>query len=256
MDRRFILAGIALAIFAVVRRIFRRRIPVTSSVSRGDQRLEELLNKVDTTPDSPISFGYKISWLAVRTNKPEDVAASFTIDRLQPGNWRSGFIAAYNGGIFVTPAIHGWVLVVSSRLPSPETEKISDEWLRMAKSLSAKFGELQFFGTHQVVGYNAWSQFINGQEVRSYAFSGESGETLIDRGARTSGENELGHKYFDTLSPESKDDAYWDRKDLCYPDEDHVMELAGKWSINPSKLETLNLPVSVGWVGVLRRPAQ
>ena len=256
MDRRFILAGIALVVLVIVRRVFRRQKPVTPAVSRGDQRLEELLSKVDTTPDSPINFGYKISWLAVRTDKSEDVVASLTIDHLQPGNWRSGFIAAYNGGIFVTPAINGWVLVVSSRLPSPETEKISDEWMRMARSLSAKFGELQFFGTHRVVGYNAWAQFINGHEVRSYAFLGDSGETLIDRGARTSGENDLGYKYFDTLSPESKEEAYWERKELCFPDEDHVMELAGKWSVNPNTLETLNLPDSAGWVGVLRRPVQ
>ena len=257
MSRLFIFAGIVLLLLVSVRGARRRRVaPVAPAVDRSNQRLNQLFQDVDTKPDSPIGLGYKNSWLAVRSERSEAVISFLAIDRLQSGNWKSGCIAAYNGGMFVTPPINGWVLVFTSKIPTPDTESDAEEWTALMKSLSEKFGESQFFGTHRIVGYNAWAQFVHGHEVRAYAFSGESGETLVDRGARTEAEIELGYRYFDSNSHESKDDSYWDREDLCYPDEDHVMALAGKWSVNPSSIGELNLPQSIGWVGLPRRPMQ
>jgi hypothetical protein len=85
---------------------------------------------------------------------------------------------------------------------------------------------------------------------------GESGKTLVDHGSRTPGEIELGYNYFDPDSPDAEFGAYWERDDLCYPDEEHVMEVAGKWSVNPNMLEGMELPVGVGWIGNLRRASK
>ena len=71
---------------------------------------------------------------------------------------------------------------------------------------------------------------------------------MANRGTQTSGESELGYEYFDEDHPDSDSDEYWDREDLVYPDEEHVMEVAGKWSINPQTLDALELASSLGWV--------
>ena len=214
----------------------RRRLLAAITSASAPTALDTLLEKIDTTPDAPVNFGYKNSWLAIRASNAEDVIRSVSIDNVQSANWRTGFIAAYNGHAFVSPPVDGWVLVVSDRLPGLGHEPDTEEWISLMRSLSEKHGDVQYFGTHRVVGYHAWSRFVDGREQRAFAYSGESGETLVDRGARTAGETELGYNYFDPNCPEAKSNAYWEREDLCYPDEEHVMEIAGKWSINPMSL--------------------
>jgi hypothetical protein len=53
-------------------------------------------------------------------------------------------------------------------------------------------------------------------------------------GEKTSEEKELAVNFFDASSPEAKNEGYWDRKDLLDADEEYVLRVAGKWSVNPS----------------------
>jgi hypothetical protein len=62
---------------------------------------------------------------------------------------------------------------------------------------------------------------------------GERGETLCDEGKLTQEETKLGLIY-----NESK-----------VPNEEHVMQLAGAWSIDPNRLDELKLEKSVGYLG-------
>jgi hypothetical protein len=59
----------------------------------------------------------------------------------------------------------------------------------------------------------------------------------------------LGFRFFDARSPEANDPRidYWGREDLTFPNEDHVMQLAGKWSIDPTTLDERDL--ADGWLG-------
>ena len=52
-----------------------------------------------------------------------------------------------------------------------------------------------------------------------------------------------------TFSEEAKQDDYYDRKELEYPDERLVMEIAKKWSINPSTIEERDDTKGFGLVG-------
>ena len=52
-----------------------------------------------------------------------------------------------------------------------------------------------------------------------------------------------------TFSEEAKQDDYYDRKELEYPDERLVVEIAEKWSINPSTIEERDDTKGFGLVG-------
>ncbi len=88
--------------------------------------------------------------------------------------------------------------------------------------------------------------------MRLYGYLGERGETLFDIGAQTDAEVSLGFRFFDERSPEAGDPKsdYW-AEDLTFPDEGHVMQLAGKWSIDPTTLEERDL--GDGWLGEVRQ---
>src|ERR1700732_1515110 len=55
----------------------------------------------------------------------------------------------------------------------------------------------------------------------------------------------------DATSPQSIQPGYWERKDLTFPNEDCVLKVAGKCSVNPSKLDKMGLEASLG---LLRNP--
>ena len=42
--------------------------------------------------------------------------------------------------------------------------------------------------------------------------------------------------FFDGNAPEAQVDGYWEREDLTFPDESSVMQLAARWSLDPSSL--------------------
>lgn len=189
--------------------------------------------------DTPISFGYKTCWLAIRTGDPQAVIEAIGLRDVQPANWKSGFVAVYGYDekwAFVTPVIDGWVLVLDRTLPSPEEENGANDALMT--NLSAKFAEVQFFGNHRVCDYVAWARYRNGTCLRSYSFVYE---TRHSRGEPTAEEKALA-----IPMPPAGSDTEGD-----HPDEDSVMQLAGAWSINPNQLEerAASLGPGLGWLG-------
>jgi hypothetical protein len=232
----------SIVLILLVMRMWRRS-------SRRNLLAPEPLKQIDATPDKPVSFGRKMSWLAVRATDPRDVVRSLRIHKVQPANWRTGFIAAYSGHTFVSPSIDGWVFVLSHSLPSLGHEPDAGKWVSLMNSLSMQHGEAQYFATHRVSGFAAWSCYESGREQRAFAYCDG---TLVDRGPPARGEIELNHQFFDSNSAESRIEGYWDRTDLCLPSEDHVLEVAGKWSINPQSLDAREAPLGCGAIGQMR----
>ncbi|WP_298311332.1 hypothetical protein [uncultured Aquimarina sp.] len=62
-------------------------------------------NTIKTNLDEPIGFGYKICWIAVKTDKKEELAEILKLKNTQPANWESGMENAYDKGVFITPQI-------------------------------------------------------------------------------------------------------------------------------------------------------
>ncbi len=192
------------------------------------------LKEVTTRKDDPVDFGYKTVWIAVKTNNKQRIAKILGLKNAQPSNWQSGIETAYNGGIFITPQIGEWTLVVGMKLMNDANSESIKRLEKNLNKLSSEFGEAQSFGTHRVVEYHHWIRSVNGKITRIYSYIGESGENIKVSGEPT--EPEIGLNLFNSLSKEAKSDSYWEREDLDYADEELVMDIAENWSINPTKL--------------------
>lgn len=200
-----------------------------------------------TNPDEPIDFGFKMVWIAVKTNNKEKLAEILELKNIQSSNWKSGIDSAYNDGIFITPLIGQWTLVVGTKLASGQLEDINKLEKKLNK-LSSEFGEAQSFGTHRVVEYHHWIKSIDGKITRTYSYIGESGENIKVFGELT--EPEIGLNLINTFSKEAEAENYWEREDLDYADEELVMKIAENWSINPTKLtERKDIKKELGLIG-------
>jgi hypothetical protein len=98
---------------------------------------------------------------------------------------------------------------------------------------------VQLFATHRVVEAHLWARAIGGSLVRAYSYVGESGEKRVEIGEPTPEEVALDLRFFDPNSPDAEEDGYWEREDLRYPDEEDVMRVAERWSVNPSALTSV-----------------
>ena len=213
--------------------------------------LNKFRSKKDPTPDYPLPFGYKCQWLAFKTQDPQVVVTALKLQRVRPVNWETGISGAYSKKIFVTPSLGEWVLAIGRTLPDLGDEKHPDRMVPLLIELSKVFEEVQFYSTHRVVEYHAWVKARGGEIIRAFAYLGESGTTLWDRGDKTPEEIELDLNYTDETSPEAQEESFWEREDLRFPNEEDVIDIAGRWSIDPL-FESDQFQPGVGVLGVLR----
>ena len=206
---------------------------------------------IDIAQDSPVGFGYKCMWIAVKSDDQYKIADELGIDKSVKTNWKSGIENAYNSSLFITPTIDGWTLIVGYGFPQEESDNELTKIKNLLNQLSSKFGEAQYFATHRVVDYHCWIKSIDGKTVRVYGYIGESGENIEVFGEETAIEQK--YKLGNTLSEEAEqDEDYFSREDLTYPDEEMVMEIAENWSINPTSLDQRTDVTGLGIVGKLK----
>lgn len=200
-----------------------------------------------TEQDEPIEFGYKIAWIAVKTDNKLKLSKILGIKDLRPSNWESGIENAYGRGVygrrmhrkdplrkcvFITPQIGEWTLAVGLGLLFSDTQESIVKLENVLNELSSEFGEAQFFGTHRVSDYHSWMKSVNGKMERVYSFVGSEMETIKVYGNPT--EAEKGLSLFNSLSEEAESDEYFEREDIDYADEELVMKIAQNWSVNPA----------------------
>ncbi len=202
-------------------------------------------------PDLPIAFGYNSAWLAIRSKSVLEVALALRLRRAEAANWASGLERAQAGEMFVSPVENGWVLAISTRLPEASQPPGRQRLTRWLTQLSQRFGEAQYFGSNRVVTYQAWARARQGQLVRAYAYSGETGATLWNVGPKTPEEAALGLNFLDEASPDASGEGYRQRAALSYPDEESVLAIARRWSVDTSFSGGPYSP-DVGVAGVFR----
>ena len=183
-------------------------------------------------PDKPVPFGYKNSWLCIKANSPEEVIEKVGLKNPRVCNWRDGVYG--EKGTFVSPVLDGYVLVVNWGWDILDTDPA-----RLGE-LAGKFSELQYFCTHRVSEYHAWVKYAGGEPVRGYCWCGDIGEVLLNTGAVTPEEEELG---LDKLLPDSGAD--WDSYE--FPDEQNVLDIAAAWGIDTS-FDRKTYPESTGFL--------
>ena len=196
------------------------------------------------TPAVP--FGYKTAWFAIHSTDMHAVATALHLRDPQPAGWEYGIWHSIEPdddySIFVTPPINGWILAVGV----PVLYEADDHATERMVELSAQFGEAQFFASMRVTSSSIWARARNGKLLRRfYDCDGKHEET----GTQSDEERALGLRFFDASSSEAQDPEYWNRKDLAYPDERHVLQVAGQWGIDPSKLDQMGLAPAAGLLG-------
>ncbi len=192
-------------------------------------------------PVGPVAFGYKMSWLTVRSESIQQVVESFGVLRPKPANWQEGIDWAYQlKGVFVAPPLDGWIAVVGfcpEDFVNPHPDPLSIDTRRI-KSASKLFHVSCSFATHRVTEYHHWIRAEEGRVTRCFAYLGERGEVLCNDGAVTPGEQTLS---FAKLPP-----------DQWQPDQSDVMHVARVWSYDPSKLTSSSGRASLGVIGTLQ----
>ena len=200
------------------------------------------LPEASATRHRPQAFGYKSAWFALRTSRGAEIVEALELESVRRVSWKTGLSHAWDGGPFVSPAVAGWTLVVEApAISEGNKEAILDQ----LSSLSARFGEAQYFATHRVVELHAWARARDGEIERAYCWLGESGITVLDRGEETELERDL---HLHLLEEGAEDTGEWD-DGLEVPDEETVMEIARNWSLSPTDLEELDSEPELGWIG-------
>jgi len=223
---------------------------VLQKINKNTTTNKNKLIKIDTIPDNPIDFGYKINWIAVKNGDKKEIAKIIGLSNLKPSNWKNGIENAYEKSIFISPKIGNWTLIVGNELPIADHKNIN-KLEKILNDLSNKFEEAQYFGTNRIVEYHSWIKSENGKIKRAYSYIGEKDETIKFYGKLTEPEKEL--NLYNSLSDEAKLDKYWEREDLNYPDEELVMKIAENWSINPTKLTNrTDIKKELGLIGILK----
>lgn len=190
---------------------------------------------------SPVAFGYKMAWLAIRTDDPMSVVEALGLEDMDASPWPEAIEGVYardamaDRPAFVTPTLDGWILVVSPGL-FDEVSDADPERLATYVSETARLcgTEVQLFATHRVVEGHAWARADPEGIGRAFYYLGEIGEQLVDEGEPTPIERS---------------------RDLAPPDEETVMAVAGAWSVDPTRLEEEHPEVADGWLGRFPAPS-
>lgn len=196
-------------------------------------------------PDAPSAFGRRMAWLAIRSRDTEAIAEALGLADWVECNWSSGIGTVYdselgNDRIFVSPPVNGWTFVVGLALPYPMGRSFTDKCTPLLQRLGRQFVEVQYYFAYPPVDIFAWARLIEGRFVRAFAMTDQG--VVLKRGRITREERALGLKLFDFRGVRGrKGDAGGEM--IFYPTEQHVLQLAQRWSIDPTTLDAAVVPV-------------
>jgi len=125
---------------------------------------------------------------------------------------------------FVSPRVHGWVIVTGLGLPNPSDDV--DACFHFLIALSRRLGHVQFFHANLILQHHAWARLDEGCVTRAYAWADE---TVWNQGARTLPEIELGLECFD-YGETSATNEY------AGTNAEKVPLLAARWSLDPAEI--------------------
>jgi hypothetical protein len=238
----------------------------------GAAKSNDVRPSLRTEPDHPARFGYKTMWFAIRTTDSAALSQVLGLIDPQPANWASGMAVAYEyslqkkdtANVFVSPAVQGWTFVIGMELPYPSDASAHEgeqafgrSFRRIFQALALHFEEVQFFGTYRVVSFDAWARARNGRVER--IFSTSDGAVIANEGPQSPEEAKLGLLDLGARTPQEATTFIYETADARendpngsgrspIPSEQDTIDLAGSWSLDPTQLDKLELPVGTGFV--------
>ncbi len=201
-------------------------------------------------PDRPTGFGYRMTWLAIRSRDTQAVLDALQLASPQAANWATGLGCVYDrdlgeAHVFVSPPVNGWTFVAGLPLPAPVSRRFIDKCTPLLIHLGDSFVEVQYFSSMPSLDYFAWARMIEGRIVRAFAIGDEG--VIWNKGRPTKEEKAMGLKLFEFRGVRGRrGDAGGEI--MLYPTEDHLMELAAKWSIDPTRLSEAKMEPTLGVV--------
>jgi hypothetical protein len=198
--------------------------------------------RLDPTPDAPLSFGHDAIWLAVRCDNTQAVVEALQLRQTNPANWESGLQEVHQplpctpGWVFVSPPVRGWVLVTGA-LPYPGGSSASDLASSLLRLLGRQFTQVQYFGAHSGIAWHGYARYDQGELVRAFACVDSPDHTIWNQGSKHDDGVLTNASACDAICPT------WHQQ--------RVFEVSERWSLNPQTLSRLALPASTGWIGYL-----
>lgn len=205
-----------------------------------------------TEPDAPAAFGYDMAWLAVRSRDTEAVVSALALEEPERCNWNSGIGSVYDeqigeNHVYVSPPVNGWTFVVGLPLPHPSSSAFVDKCTPLLVSLGGRFVEVQYYFSYPPIDMFAWARMVDGRLLRAFA-AGDEG-VIWNKGKTSREERALGLKLFELRGVKGRrGDAGGEI--ILHPTEDHVMRLALRWSLDPTRLNTTSAPPGLGYIAL------
>lgn len=202
--------------------------------------------------DPPAAFGYDMAWLAVRTRDTAAVVSALALEAPQPCNWNAGIGTVYapelgETRVFVSPPVNGWTFVVGLPLPHPTTAAFVDKCTPLLVALGGRFVEVQYYFCYPPIDMFAWARMVDGRLLRAFA-AGDEG-VIWNKGKTSREEKSLGLKLFELRGVRGRrGDAGGEM--ILHPTEDHVMRLALRWSLDPTRLNAASAPPATGVIAL------
>lgn len=214
-------------------------------------RLATSRTTYDYTPDTPRAFGRNMAWLAIRTRDTARVLGVMRLGDLQPSNWRCGIGHVYDATrndakVYVSPPANGWTFIIGLALPQPLGGGFADKATPFLLELGKQFIEVQYYLTCPAIDYYAWARIVDGKLVRAFAV-GDDG-VIWNKGRPGKDEKTLGLQLFELRGVSGRHGDAGGALHL-HPTEEHVIRLAARWSLDPTKLEALSAAPALGVIG-------
>jgi hypothetical protein len=212
--------------------------------------------ELDGSPDRPHPFGCNMAWLAIRTRDTLRVAEVLRLEALEAANWRTGIAIIYDdrlgaSHVFLSPPVDGWTFVVGLSLPHPVNGNLVDKCTPMLLDLGAVFADVQVYFSYPPIDFYAWARVASGRLERAFAVGDEG--VIWNKGKLSRDERSLGLKLFEVRGVRGrKGDAGGQM--ILHPTESHVLNLAGRWSLDPTRIGAGRGEASAGYV--CARPAR
>lgn len=181
------------------------------------------MNEKSVKPEAPVSLRRRerCSWLCLRADSSEEVIDKLGLKQPRVCGW-SGAADGEKRGIFVSPVLDGYVLVVDWK------GNVRDSVGKPLDETARSFSELQFFAFESRFDAYEWARYINGKLVRAYGFCGETLSFSADVGELTPEELELRFDRF------PKRGESFDPVTFIPPLENDLFNLAAAWGIDAS----------------------
>lgn len=201
-------------------------------------------------PDAPVAFGTDMAWIAVRSGDTAAVMAALDLVGATRANWSSGIGTVYDKRlcddfVFVTPPVKGWTFITGVPLPLPANRAFVDKLTPLLAGLAGAFREVQYFASYPIIDLFAWARLERGRMTRAFAVGDEG--VVWDRGRPSREERALGLKLFELRGIRCRKGDTGESI-ILHPTQEHVLRLAGNWSLDPTTFENRNEQPGVGFV--------